>query len=147
VGKPFSRIADEAACHLMPDSTSTSNATAVWAAAGAFVSMVLVQVGKLIRDARKDQRLMMAEMAREARETAGESAKQKSLERIADANERALTLQGEVAVRVAQVQGAIVGQDKLATQRHEELMTAIRAKCPLLPLVKISEQPTKTQQK
>lgn len=122
---------------MLAEATSnvTSNATAVWAAAGAFVSMVLVQVGKLIRDGRKDQRLMMAEMAREAREAAGESAKQKSLERIADANERALTLQGEVAVRVAQVHGAIQGQDKLATQRHEELLTAIRTKCPLLPLL------------
>ena len=108
------------------------NAAATWAAATAFVSMMLLQIGKMVTEARKDKRLLLAELAREARETAGETAKQKSLERIADANERALELQGQVAVHVAEVKGALVGSDKLAALRHEELLTALRVRCPLM---------------
>lgn len=112
--------------------TDTSNAAAVWAAATAFVSMLLVQIGKLVADWRKDQRLMAAELAREAREAVGETAKQRALERIADTNERALVLQTEVATHVAEVRGAQIGQDKLAASRHEEMLTALRARCPLM---------------
>ena len=131
----------------MPPEPST-DASAVWAAAGAFVSMLLVQIGKLVTDARKDKRLLMAEVAREARESAGETAKQKSLERIADANERALALQGQVAVHVAEVKGALIGSDKMAVLRHEEMLAALRAKCPLMPLVaKMSEQTQQQKEK
>ena len=122
-----------------------ANAPAVWAAITAFVSMLLVQIGRMVAESRKDKRLMMAELAREARESAWENAKQKSLERIASANERALVMQGQVAVHVAEVKYTLAEQDKLAIARHEELLVALRARCPLLvalpKLSKLTEPP------
>jgi DnaJ-domain-containing protein 1 len=102
-----------------------SNDAAAWGAATAFVSMLLVQAGKMIAEWRKGNLALLAEQARDTRDAAGEAAKQRALERIAESNERGVLAQAEV-------KAALLVQNGLNDQRHRELLAALSARCPLM---------------
>ena len=91
------------------------------AAATAFVSMLFVQVGKMIADTRKDRRDSAALLESDRRIAAALVVQEKSLERIANATEKSLAALLEMRI-------TLQSHYTIAELRHIEVLAALRGK-------------------
>jgi hypothetical protein len=97
--------------HPLLAQVQESTSAGTWGAFGAIVTMILVQVGKMLSDWRKDKRDLFLDIQ-----------KASFLERIAKSNEDALRAQLEVKVTLQH-------QAHLDDQRHKDLLVALNQTC------------------